>query len=202
MALDNPTIGEITMFAGNFAPRQWAFCDGQLLAISTNQALFSIIGTTYGGDGRTTFALPDLRGSVPIHSANGQPGPGLTPRPLGQKSGQERHTLSIQEMPSHNHLTQNNTTTDQHILLSAEQAVNEVPAPGDVAAVANYVDGLQSKNVKSFGPPNNLVNGQAISGNAGLTILNTGGQQPHNIMQPYLAINFIIALEGTYPTRS
>ena len=202
MALDNPTIGEIAMFAGNFAPRGWAFCSGQLLPINSNQALFSIIGTTYGGDGRTTLALPDLRGRVAIHSGDGSRGPGLSSRPLGQRSGQETHTLSIQEMPSHNHLTQNTPSTDQHILLSTDAAVNEQPQAGDVPAAAQFGAGLGGTKVKNYGPPTNTVNGQTISGNAGLTILNNGGQQPHNNMQPYLAINYIIALTGTFPSRS
>lgn len=203
MALDNPTIAEITMFGGNFAPRGWAFCNGQLLPISQNQALFSILGTTYGGDGRTTFALPDLRGRVAIHSGDGSRGPGLSPRPLGQRSGQETHTLTVQEMPSHNHPTTNTPGADQHIKLSTEQGVNETPAPGDVPAIGNYVSGVARKSITGFGPLNsNSVDGQAISGNSGLTVGNNGGQQPHNIMQPYLAINYIIALTGTFPTRS
>ncbi|RLQ21841.1 hypothetical protein DWB85_10685 [Seongchinamella sediminis] len=88
---ETPYLGEISMFAGNFAPRGWAFCNGQLLAIAQNSALFSLLGTTYGGDGRTTFALPDLRSRVPVHSGNGSQGPGLTARPLGQRGGTERH---------------------------------------------------------------------------------------------------------------
>lgn len=203
MALDNPTIGEIAMFAGNFAPRGWAFCSGQILPISANQALFSIIGTTYGGDGRTTLALPDLRGRVAIHSGDGSRGPGLSPRPLGQRSGQETHTLTVQEMPSHNHPTTNTPGADQHIKLSTEQGVNETPAPGDIPAIGNYVSGVAKKSITGFGPLNaNSVDGQAISGNAGLTVGNNGGQQPHNNMQPYLAINYIIALTGIFPSRS
>ena len=99
-SIHDPTIGEITMFGGNFAPRNWAFCSGQLLAISSNQSLFSILGTTYGGDGRTTFALPDLRGRTAIQQGRG---PGLSDRRLGHKGGSETNTMSITEMPSHNH---------------------------------------------------------------------------------------------------
>jgi len=97
-----PLIGQIMMFAGNFAPRGWAFCEGQLLAINQYQALFSILGTTYGGDGRTTFGLPDLRGRVPMHPGNG---PGLSSKRLGQKGGSETNTLNVSQLPSHNHLS-------------------------------------------------------------------------------------------------
>ena len=99
----DPFIGEIRMFAGNFAPRNWAFCDGQLIAISSNTALFSLIGAIYGGDGRTSFALPDLRGRVPIHQGVG---PGLTPRPQGSRGGAEQHTLTTNELPAHSHTVQ------------------------------------------------------------------------------------------------
>ena len=206
MALDNPTIGEIAMFAGNFPPRGWAFCNGQLLSIADNQALFSIIGTIYGGDGRSTVGLPDLRGRAPIHSGDGSQGPGLSPRRLGVRGGEENHTLVLQEMPSHNHLTTNTAATDQHVLLSTSAAVNEVPSEGDLPAVANFPpsSGLANTNVKSFGPhiAGSTVNGQTLSGNAGLTVLNNGGSRSHNNMQPFLAINYIIALTGTYPSRS
>ncbi|GAA3509045.1 tail fiber protein [Aquimarina addita] len=196
-----PFIGQIILFGGNFAPRGWALCDGQLLPIASNSALFSILGTIYGGDGRTTFALPDLRGRVAIHAGDG---PGLSDRRLGSKSGQEVHTLTNLEMPSHNHLTSNNAAADQHLLLSTENAVNETPQAGDIPAVANFVDGLATTQVKSFGPPSvgKVANGQALSGNAGLNILNNGGSQSHNNMQPYLTTNYIIALQGLFPSRS
>jgi microcystin-dependent protein len=99
--MSEPYVGEIRMFAGNFAPRGWAFCDGQLLAVAQNDALFSLLGTIYGGDGRTTFGLPDLRGRVPIHAGSG---PGLSPRRLGEKGGQEDVTLSLNELPQHDHM--------------------------------------------------------------------------------------------------
>ncbi|WP_299160789.1 tail fiber protein [uncultured Tenacibaculum sp.] len=197
-----PMLGEVRIFAGNFAPRGWAFCDGQLLAISQNSALFSLLGTMYGGDGRTTFGLPDLRGRVAM-SAGRHPGSGFDYR-VGQKGGQEYHTLTIPEMPSHNHLTTNNTSTDQHVLLSTATAVNETPAAGDVPAVANIPASLGVTNVKSFGPPTagNVVNGQTLSGNAGLQILNNGGSQAHNVRQPYVVVRYIIALQGYFPSRS
>ncbi|MBB4119761.1 microcystin-dependent protein [Mesonia hippocampi] len=191
MSLSDPTIGEITMFGGNFASRGWAFCDGQLLPIAQNTALFSILGTTYGGDGRTTFALPDLRGRAPIGPRND---PGLSDYRLGQKGGVETVTLNITQMPSHNHTTQNNITADD--------AVNETPAPGDVPAIGNFADGVTTQKVKNFGPATNTVNGQTISANAGLNILNTGENLPHTNVQPYLAVNYIIALVGIFPSRN
>lgn len=189
------------MFAGNFAPRNWAYCNGQLLSISQHTALFSILGTTYGGDGRTTFGLPDLRGRAPLHSGSSN-GPGLTTRPLGQRGGEETHSLTVQEMPSHNHPTTNTPGADQHVQLSKDNAVNEIPAVGDVPAAAKLGSGIGGQNVTAFGPPTNTVKGQAISGNAGLTVGNNGGSRAHNNMQPYLVINYIIALEGIYPSRS
>ncbi|WP_064966024.1 phage tail protein [Tenacibaculum ovolyticum] len=197
----DPFLGQIVLFGGNFAPRGWALCEGQLLPISQYNALFAILGTIYGGDGRTTFALPDLRGRAAISSGRG---PGLSDRRLGSRSGQEVHTLTTLEMPSHNHLTQNTNSADQHIILSSSNGVNETPQSGDVPAVGNYTSGVVSKKTKNFGPPTagNAVNGQAISGNAGLTILNNGGNQPHNNMQPYLTTNYIIALQGQFPSRN
>ena len=191
-----PLLGQIMMFAGNFAPRGWAFCNGQLLAISSNTALFSIIGTTYGGDGRTTFALPDLRGRVPINSGGNSAGPGLTPRQLGQRSGQETHTLNITEMPSHTH---NAISNSSHLKLSTDNAANETPNAGDVPAVAHYPAGLTTQKVKSFGPPSNTVDGQSI---APPIISNNGGNLSHNNMQPWLAINFVIAIVGIFPSRN
>ncbi|WGH75409.1 tail fiber protein [Tenacibaculum tangerinum] len=189
----DPFVGQITLFGGNFAPRGWAFCDGQLLAISQNTALFSILGTTYGGDGRTTFALPDLRGRAPIGPRRG---PGLSLYRLGQRGGQETHILNINEMPSHNHSVQ---ASSSHLTLSTDNAVNETPAAGDVPAVSNYPSGITSQKVKSFGPPNNTVNGQSIPSNT--NVLNNGGNLAHNNMQPYLAVNYIIALFGVFPSR-
>ena len=196
-----PYLGQLMLFAGNFAPVGWALCNGQLLPIAQNQALFSLLGTIYGGDGRTTFALPDLRGRVPIHFGQG---PGLSNRPIGQRSGQEQVTLSILEMPSHNHTaTVGGGGSGSAIQQSADAAVNETPATGDVHAIVNFRNGLSTQNVKSFGPANNLVDGQTISGGSStVTIQNTGGSQPHNNMQPYQVINYCIALVGIYPSRS
>ncbi|MEL6142650.1 MAG: tail fiber protein, partial [Bacteroidota bacterium] len=161
-------------FGGNFAPRGWAFCDGSLLSISQNQALFSILGTTYGGDGRTTFALPDLRGRVVIGPRSG---PGLSTYSLGQKGGVEDVTLNQNQIPAHTHQVS--------VPVSAEDADQ------------NEVEG------------NFLANGQfyhnnpdAVYGNGPLTSTQVGGSQSHENRQPFLAVNYIIALTGTFPSRN
>ena len=192
-------IGQIMMFAGPFAPVNWALCNGQTLQISEYPPLFSIIGTTYGGNRRTTFALPDLRGRAPIHSGRA---PGLSTYNLGQTGGLEQVVLNIAQMPPHSHATGDIAAEDQHILLSSAAAVNETPKPGDVPAVANFQGSITAQNVKSFGPPTNVVKGQTISGNAGLTISNTGEGKSHENRQPYLVMNYIICINGAYPPRN
>lgn len=169
-----PFIGQIVMFGGNFAPRGWAFCNGQLLAISSNQALFSILGTTYGGDGRTTFALPDLRGRFPMHEGQG---PGLSNRQLGQKSGTETVALNVNEMPGHSHALKCNTARG-----NADNPQNAVPADAD------------RDRIYSTSGPNADMSSQAIA--------NIGGGQPHNNMPPFQVVNFIIALVGVFPSRN
>lgn len=174
----DPFLGEIRMFAGNFAPRGWAFCDGALLPISQNSALFSILGTTYGGDGRTTFALPDLRGRAPIHAGNG---PGLTDRRLGQLGGSESVTLTVAQLPAHNHTAQ----------LNADSTV----------AISDRPTGLlPARNAASTPQYGDTVN-TTLSGNA-ILIGATGGGQSVPIMQPYLTVHYIIALVGTFPSRN
>jgi len=190
-----PFIGEIVMFGGNFAPRGWAFCEGQLLAISQNQALFSILGTTYGGDGRTTFALPDLRGRVPISPGTG---PGLPTYRLGARSGQATHTLTQLEMPSHTH-TQAPAST---VIGAVQIASNTEPATTNEAAGA--VLGAATSNVynnEAAEAGENLA-GVSATFAPNIQMLNTGGNQAHNNMQPYLAVYYIIALQGTFPSRS
>ena len=170
--MSEPFVAEIRIFAGNFAPRGWAFCNGQLLPISQNTALFSLIGTTYGGDGRTTTALPNLEGRVPMHPGRG---PGLTSRRLGQKGGVETVTLSEAQMPSHHH--------------TMETSVED----GDRRDPANRYFGRGSA---VYGAPNN------IAPMASQSLPNAGGSQAHNNLQPFLTMNFIIALVGLYPSRS
>lgn len=176
----DPFIAQITMFAGNFAPRSWAFCDGQLLPISSNTSLFSLLGTTYGGDGRTTFGLPDLRGRAPIGPRTG---PGLTPRSLGQKSGAENTTLSINNMPQHNH-----TVTVTQGLNSKEAPADSISPVGTAHAQAEAFT-TEAADSSLGAPPN-------------VTIGNSGSSQGFNNMQPYLVINFIIALQGIFPSRN
>ena len=174
--MSEPFVGEIRMFAGNFAPRGWALADGQLLAISGNDALFSLYGTIYGGDGRTTFALPDLRGRIPIHAGTG---PGLSPRALGSKSGAEKASVSNAQLPSHTHAW----------AATATAATSSNPSGAGLANPAN-TDVLQDDTT------GNLV---AMAGNM---ITNTGGSQQHDNVQPFLCINFIVALVGIYPSRN
>ena len=170
-----PFLAQIVIFAGNFAPRGWAFCDGQLLPIAQNSALFSLVGTIYGGDGRTTFALPDLRGRVAIGPRTG---PGLPTYREGARGGSTTNTLNVTQLPSHSH-----TGT-----IKAQTAIGEENTP-----TGNYPSMLAQAYSEDM---NTSMAGDAIQTNA------TGGGQAVNNMQPYLAINFIIALQGTFPSRS
>ena len=164
------------MFAGNFAPRGWALCQGQILSIAQNTALFSILGTTYGGNGQTTFALPDLRGRVPIQQGDG---PGLTPISLGESAGSENVTLTISQMPAHNHLVLANET----------------------ATTTDPKDGVPSND--SRGTPVTIYADQPDGTQMNPQMLSTvGGSQPFSIQQPYLGLNFIICTEGIFPSRN
>lgn len=175
--MSEPFIAEIRIFAGNFAPRSWAFCDGQLLPISNNTALFSLIGTTYGGDGRTTMALPNLEGRAPMQPGRG---PGLTARRLGEKVGTETVTLTEAQIPSHAHTARAVTTASD----------TNVPSNTTALGRSSLGQGYQN-NVTA-----NLVD------MASQTLSTTGGSQAHDNIQPYLTLNFIIALQGLYPSRS
>ena len=172
----SPFLGEIKMFGGNFAPRGYAFCSGQILPIAQNTALFSLLGTTYGGNGQTTFALPDLRGRVPVHQGQG---PGLSPYDLGQVGGTETTTLTVNQMPSHNHF----------IAANSGPGTTAAPASNAALAASTARDRLYTTNATNT----NL---------APASLSPTGGNQPVSILQPYLVINFIIALEGIFPSRN
>ncbi len=166
--MGTPYLAEVKIISWNFAPKGWAFCNGQFLPINQNQALFSILGTTYGGNGQTTFALPDLRDRSPVHTGSGIQ--------LGERAGAAAHTLTLSEMPAHTH----------------------VPAASSVAATSGTVvnnfwaDG--GKSLYSSAAPNNVMIPTSTS--------NVGGSQPHNNMAPYLVLNFIIALQGIFPSQN
>ena len=176
--MSEPFIAEIRIFAGNFAPRDWAFCDGQLLPIAQNTALFSLIGTTYGGDGRTTTALPNLQGRAPMHPGQG---PGLTRRRLGERVGEVTETLTAGQMPSHTHQLQASSSETEE---------------DGVSTAAGNVTGQTETNELIYHSSANLTNMATSS------IPNAGGSQAHNNLQPLLALNYIIALVGIYPSRS
>jgi microcystin-dependent protein len=171
------TIGEIRMFAGNFAPKNWAFCQGQLLAIQSNTALFSILGTTYGGNGTTNFALPDLQGRVPVGAGTG---PGLPTVVLGEIAGTNTNTLTISEMPMHTHTVAANAGTAGRGLQVSP--TNNFPAQNQDGS-GNYAP-----------TPDTTMNPQMV----GLA----GGSQPVNNMQPYLGMNYVICLYGIFPSRN
>ncbi len=179
----DPFIGQIIMFGGNFAPRGWAFCNGQLLSISQNTALFSILGTTYGGDGRVSFALPEMRGRVPMHEGTG---PGLTPRSLGQKAGQQESFLTVANMPSHNHTA---ATTTQ-IAASSEQGEEQNVNGQFIASHPDAFNEDPSGSVTLGGPTSTT------------TVGNNGQNQSFNNLPPYQAVNFIICLQGLFPSRN
>lgn len=170
--MSSPFLGEIQMFGFNFAPRGWAFCDGQLLSIAQNTALFALLGTTYGGNGQTTFGLPDLRGRVPLHRGQG---PGLTNRTLGELSGSENVTLLTTQMPAHNHLLACNSDDP-----NAGSPAGKFPASSTSPIYASTSNSNMAPTAVSL----------------------AGGNQPHPNMQPYLTVNFCIALEGIFPSRN
>jgi microcystin-dependent protein len=165
-----PFLSEIRIFSFGFAPKGWALCNGQLLPINQNQALFSLLGTTFGGDGRVNFGLPNLQGLTPIHVGSGHT--------LGEKGGEQAHTVSIAELPTHTHVF--NATTNVGVI--------NTPPGGNVLA--------QSSGVFLYGPATNLVTMAATA------VSNVGGSQAHQNMQPFLTLNFSIALQGIFPSRN
>lgn len=163
-----PFVGEIRMFAGNFAPAGWSFCDGQLMAVSQNDALFSLIGTTYGGDGRTTFGLPDLRGRLPVHQGNGFI--------VGEMGGTEEVTLTVNQLPSHTH---------------------RLSGTSDPAAARGLSSGMLAR-----APAEAYASRFTPSALSSQSLSKEGGSRPHNNVQPFLSVSFIISLFGIYPSRS
>jgi microcystin-dependent protein len=199
-----PFIGQIIMFAGNFAPRDWAFCQGQTLAISEYTALFSIIGTTYGGNGRTTFDLPDLRGRAPIGQGQGN---GLTSRIMGEQIGIEDITLSTAQMPIHSHAaktTISGSSVTAKLKASSEVGTTNVPLNNYLAKPSNI--GLQSINMYDSSADIEMASDaieidlSAVTANT--TTDDTGGNSAHNNIQPSLVMNYIICMNGVYPPRN
>lgn len=186
-----PFLAMIMLWPVNFAPRGWAYCQGQLLAISQNTALFSLLGTTYGGNGQTNFALPDFRGRVPVGTGQG---PGLSSYNLGQLGGTEAITLTTNQMPAHTHAISITVTMQA----SNAQATDSVPT-ATVNSLAAPYDTLNAAAIAGYNnqTPNTPLKGCSATGQ----ITPTGGTQPFPILQPYLAVNYCIAMEGIYPSR-
>ncbi len=171
----DPFVAEIRMFPFNFAPTGWAFCDGQLLPLSQNTALFSLLGTTYGGNGKSNFALPDLQGRAPMHPGQG---PGLSLHDLGESGGSETVSLLESEIPAHNHIV----------------GVNVANGPAELSAPAEATLSITNRSIYAAPPVQSFMSPSALAP--------SGGDQPHNNMQPYLTVNFCIALQGVFPPRT
>jgi microcystin-dependent protein len=223
-AQQEPLLGEIKWVPYNFAPRGWADCNGQLLSIAQNTALFSLLGTTFGGDGRTTFALPDMRGRVSVHAGQG---PGLSNRDLGEVGGEETHTLTVAEIPSHDHSISSHThaipalnvdvkassadattTSPQgNVLANAAASAGGGNGPGKGKGKGPDKDDVKATSIYNAGPANvSLAAGSAMTeigttGGGSGTTMPTGGGAAHQNMQPFLGLRCIIAVEGIFPSR-
>lgn len=184
----DPFLGQLMLFAGNFAPRGWAFCNGQLMSIAQFSALFSILGTTYGGDGITTFALPDLRGRSPIGWGQG---PGLSSFTIGEASGTEHVTLTAGNLPIHSH--------SATAALSAAQAASNHPGDTDTPGPTTVPAAAGGSTIYSNSDPDTSLKASAVTGS--INVGTAGGSQPFANRPPYLAMSFIIAIEGIFPSR-
>src|ERR1700730_12028034 len=176
--MSQPFLAEIKIISWNFPPKGWAFCNGTLLPINQNQALFSVLGTTYGGDGRVNFGLPNLQGRTPFHVGNGIV--------LGERGGEQTHTLNISELPTHFHVPQ------------ADSALGTSNTPDPSGKVLAQSGGSGGSPVQPFAA--NIYNTATPNANLNPPLGNTGGSQPHENMSPYLVLNFIIALQGIFPS--
>lgn len=186
------TLAEIRMFGGTFAPRNWALCGGQLLSINSNQALFSLLGTTYGGDGRTTFGLPDFRGRRGVGAGTG---PGLNPVQLGQKGGAETHIMTQAEMPAHSH-----DIIGAINVVSAQQALNDEAQSEETHGT--YYAALDGRSLYSSSPPDGFLGAAEVSVSQDLQMGNQGGSQSFNLLAPYNTVYYIICTSGLFPSRS
>jgi microcystin-dependent protein len=182
--MSSPYIGQISIFAGNFPPAGWALCNGQTMAIAENDTLFNLIGTTYGGDGQETFNLPNLQSRVPIHMGNASSG---TTYVIGEMAGVETVTLSTSQIPQHNHLA-----------MTVSGTPGNLSTPGTTAVLADEQVGLGTNSPFTYTPYNSASPNQVTFASA--TVANAGGSQPHENIQPMLAVNFIISLYGIYPS--
>lgn len=190
-------LGTIMGWAPDFAPRNWAYCHGQTLSISANTALFSLIGTIYGGDGVNTFNLPDLRGRIAVGAGQG---PGTSAYNIGQRGGAETVALTVAELAAHNHQAATTGLSSQ-VQASNQAATEEVPGKNGATTIAvGQSGGRPTENFNSQTPNVTLNTGGQVSGE--VTIGNNGGGQPFGIVQPYLAINYIICIAGVFPSRN
>ncbi|HEX4695940.1 phage tail protein [Sphingomonas sp.] len=184
--MSNPFLGEIRLFAGNFNPRGWAFCNGALLSIAQNDALYALLGTTFGGDGQTTFGIPDLRGRLPVGQGQGS---GLSNYVVGQMSGTETVTLTSNQMPSHSHT------------FFASTSAGSLDRPGATAQPAKAVQSVGGQSALLYVIPGAASPITPVNMNPA-NIASTGGSQPHENLMPLLTVNYIIALEGVFPSRN
>jgi microcystin-dependent protein len=198
--MSDPFLGEIRMFGGNFAPRGWALCNGQTIAITQNNALFAILGTTYGGDGVTNFKLPNLQGRLPMHWGNGA---GLTPRTLGELAGGENAALSISNLPAHTHVA-TFTPSGTGVAVNVTTTVGTLPSPVGNMLGQSPAAGPTAANIyaPSTSPASGTLAGVSGGGGGSVAVAMTGSSIPVGVISPFLTFSFIIALSGIFPSRN